>query len=62
MKYIKLNHRIQVARWDEGAQEWLVKVQIGDDPEDVFEDWANVLVDASGGLKYVLSRSDFLPF
>lgn len=52
LKYVRLSHRIVGAWWQEEAQEWLVKIQRGDNPEDVFEDRCNVLVNASGVLKY----------
>ncbi|KAH7319073.1 putative dimethylaniline monooxygenase [Rhexocercosporidium sp. MPI-PUGE-AT-0058] len=49
-KYIKLSHRVVGATWSEESQEWHVKVQRGDDPEDVFDDTCSVLVNASGVL------------
>lgn len=43
------------ATWSEETQEWHVKIQRGDNPEDVIDDKCNVLVNASGVLKQVLS-------
>lgn len=51
-KYIKLNHKVVGASWNEEDQEWHVKIQRGDNPEDVIDDKCNVLVNASGVLKY----------
>jgi len=51
-KYIRLQHKIVGAFWDEQDQQWHVKVQRGDNPEDVFEDKGHVLVNASGVLKW----------
>lgn len=50
-KYIRLQHKIVGATWNEKDQQWHVKVQRGDNPEDVFEDKGHVLVNASGVLK-----------
>lgn len=50
-KYVHLKHKVVGAYWQEDTQEWLVKVQRGDNPEDVIEDRANLLVNASGVLK-----------
>jgi cation diffusion facilitator CzcD-associated flavoprotein CzcO len=52
LKYVRLSHRIVGAFWQEETQEWLVKIQRGDNPDDVFEDRCNILVNASGVLKY----------
>ncbi|KAI0172817.1 putative dimethylaniline monooxygenase [Hypoxylon sp. FL1284] len=49
-KYFKVNHRVVGAYWQEGENMWLVKVQRGDDPEDVFEDRCHVFINASGAL------------
>ncbi|KAH7232766.1 steroid monooxygenase [Fusarium tricinctum] len=49
-KYIRLNHRVLGAFWDEDAQKWHVRIQRGDDPQDVFEDEAHIFVNASGVL------------
>lgn len=51
LKYVRLSHRVVGAFWQEDTQEWLVKIQRGDNPEDVFEDRCNILVNASGVLK-----------
>lgn len=58
-KYIRLNHKIVGATWVEETQEWVVKVENLETGE-VFEDMCNVLVNASGVLKYV-SRLSLLP-
>ncbi|KAM0266699.1 hypothetical protein ACHAPA_006621 [Fusarium lateritium] len=49
-KYIRLNHKVVGAFWDEGAQKWHVRIQRGDNPQDVFEDEADIFVNASGVL------------
>ncbi|KAE8158896.1 hypothetical protein BDV40DRAFT_291389 [Aspergillus tamarii] len=49
-KYIRLNHRIVGAWWDEHDEQWRVKVQRGDNPIDTFEDHGHVLINASGVL------------
>ncbi|KAE8146657.1 hypothetical protein BDV25DRAFT_162063 [Aspergillus avenaceus] len=49
-KYIRLNHRVVGAFWNEEEQQWKVRIQRGDDPGDVFEDAGHVLVNASGAL------------
>lgn len=56
LKYVRLSHRIVGAWWQEETQEWLVKIQRGDNPEDVFEDRCNILVNASGVLKYAPAK------
>jgi hypothetical protein len=50
------------AFWDEDAQKWHVRIQRGDDPQDVFEDEAHIFVNASGVLKYVLIPTPRLPY
>ncbi|TVY48521.1 putative sterigmatocystin biosynthesis monooxygenase [Lachnellula occidentalis] len=50
LKYVRLSHRIVGAWWEEDTKEWRVKVQRGDNPDDVFEDRCNILVNASGVL------------
>ncbi|KAG6353376.1 hypothetical protein INS49_007456 [Diaporthe citri] len=52
-KYIRLNHRVVGAYWNEEDQMWHVKIQKGDDPDAITEDKANIFVNASGVLKYV---------
>jgi cation diffusion facilitator CzcD-associated flavoprotein CzcO len=49
-KYFKLSHRVVGAYWNEDEKNWRVKVQRGDNPYDVFEDIADVFVNASGVL------------
>ena len=51
LKYVRLSHKVVGAWWQEEQQEWLLKIQRGDDPSDVFEDRCNILVNASGVLK-----------
>lgn len=53
MKYIRLNHRVISAIWDERQQKWNLKIQKGDDPNDIVEDTADIFVNASGVLKYL---------
>ncbi|RDW59448.1 hypothetical protein BP6252_12535 [Coleophoma cylindrospora] len=55
VKYIRLKHKVVGAWWKEEDQEWHVKIQRGDDPNDVIDDRCNVLVNASGVLKHVPS-------
>jgi Predicted flavoprotein involved in K+ transport len=50
-KYIRLGHKVVGAFWDEQDQQWHVKIQKGDNSEDVFEDKGHILVNASGVLK-----------
>ena len=50
-KYIRLEHKVVGAFWDDQDQQWHVKVQRGDNPEDVFEDQGHILINASGVLK-----------
>ncbi|KAI5460705.1 steroid monooxygenase [Mariannaea sp. PMI_226] len=50
MKYIKLNHRVVGAFWDEDKQMWNIKVQRGENPDDIFEDKAHIFINASGVL------------
>jgi len=52
LKYVRLSHKIVGAWWEEDTKEWRVKVQRGDNPDDVIEDRCNILVNASGVLKY----------
>ncbi|KAF2008609.1 putative dimethylaniline monooxygenase [Aaosphaeria arxii CBS 175.79] len=50
MQYIKLNHQVVGATWNEQEQRWHVKIQRGDDLNDVIEDSADVFINASGVL------------
>jgi cation diffusion facilitator CzcD-associated flavoprotein CzcO len=62
-KYIRLNHKVVGAWWKEETQEWHVKIQRGDDVNDIIDDKCNVLVNASGVLKFVpniYKRESFL--
>ncbi|RAH52634.1 dimethylaniline monooxygenase [Aspergillus piperis CBS 112811] len=49
-KYIRLDHRVVGASWDEDSEQWQVKIQRGDNPANVFEDRCHILVNASGVL------------
>ncbi|KAH6884928.1 steroid monooxygenase [Thelonectria olida] len=49
-KYIQLNHRVVAATWNEEEQMWHIKIQKGDDPNDIIHDKANIFVNASGVL------------
>jgi cation diffusion facilitator CzcD-associated flavoprotein CzcO len=44
-KYVKLNHKVVSARWDEEKGQYEVKVQTGDA---VFTDWCHVMINGSG--------------
>ncbi|KAF9895269.1 hypothetical protein FE257_000171 [Aspergillus nanangensis] len=50
LKYIRLGQTVVGATWDEQERKWRVRVQKGDNPEDVMDDSADVLVNASGAL------------
>jgi cation diffusion facilitator CzcD-associated flavoprotein CzcO len=52
-KYIRLDHKVVGAFWNEHDQQWHVRIQRGDSPEDIFEDQGHILVNASGVLKWV---------
>lgn len=52
-KYIRLDHRVVGTTWDEDSEQWHVKIQRGDNSENVFEDRCHILVNASGVLKWV---------
>ncbi|OCK80948.1 FAD/NAD(P)-binding domain-containing protein [Lepidopterella palustris CBS 459.81] len=49
-KFARLNHRVIGAWWNEVDGKWKIKVQRGDDPNDVFEDTGDVLINATGVL------------
>lgn len=51
-RYVRLNHRVVSAVWDEVSQEWKLRIQRGNDPNNIIEDQCNVLINASGVLKY----------
>jgi len=59
-KYIRLEHKVVGAFWDDQDQHWHVKIQRGNDPKDVFEDKGHILINASGVLKLVPFSSKFL--
>jgi cation diffusion facilitator CzcD-associated flavoprotein CzcO len=50
-KYIRLNHKVVGAEWNEHDQQWHVKAQRGNNPEDVIEAKGHILINASGVLK-----------
>lgn len=50
-KFIRLNHKVVGAFWDEEEQMWHVKIQNGENPDEIIEDKANIFVNASGVLK-----------
>lgn len=50
MRYIKLSHRVVGAVWNEEDKMWHVKIQRGDDPNDIVEDKAHVFINATGVL------------
>ncbi|KAK0642619.1 putative sterigmatocystin biosynthesis monooxygenase stcW [Lasiodiplodia hormozganensis] len=50
LKYVRLSHTVVGAAWDEEEQQWRVRVQRGADADDVIEDKAHVLINASGVL------------
>jgi cation diffusion facilitator CzcD-associated flavoprotein CzcO len=50
MKYFKLSHRVVGAFWNENEKKWHVKIQRGENPEDVFDDKCDVFINASGVL------------
>lgn len=54
LKYVRLRHTVVGAAWDEEEQQWRVRVQRGEDADDVIEDKAHVLINASGVLKWVV--------
>ncbi|CAG8020939.1 unnamed protein product [Penicillium salamii] len=49
-KYIRLEHKVVGAFWDDQDQQWHVKIQRGDNPEDIFVDQGHILINASGVL------------
>src|ERR1700743_2391590 len=52
MQYIQLSHRVIEARWSETASRWDLKIQNLMDGK-IIEDYCNVLLSATGVLKYV---------
>ncbi|CAH0042269.1 unnamed protein product [Clonostachys rhizophaga] len=52
-KYVRLNHTVVGATWVEEEQKWHVRIQQGNNPEDVITDKADIFVNASGVLKYI---------
>lgn len=53
-KFIKYQHSIKAAIWNEDKAKWEIKVQRGDGA--VFQDDVDVFINAGGVLKYDLSR------
>lgn len=50
MKHFKLSHKVIDARWNEEEKMWHVKIQRGDDPNDIIEDKSHIFINASGVL------------
>ncbi|KAL4874222.1 hypothetical protein BJY04DRAFT_31120 [Aspergillus karnatakaensis] len=50
LKYMQLNSKVTDARWDETDQQWHIKLEKTDGSGEVFEDKANILINASGVL------------
>lgn len=48
---MRLNSRVVDARWDEDSRQWHVAIQKTEDPETIFQDKADILINASGVLK-----------
>lgn len=44
-KYVKFNHKVLGARWDEEIGQYEVKVQAGDT---IITDWCHILINGSG--------------
>ena len=49
--FVKMQHRVVGAWWDEEKGEWRVKIQPGENPEEAFYDTGNILINATGVLK-----------
>ncbi|KAI1400682.1 putative dimethylaniline monooxygenase [Hypoxylon fuscum] len=49
-KYFKVNHRVIGAYWQEDEKMWLLKIQRGDNLEDIIEDKCHVFINATGVL------------
>lgn len=58
-RFIRLNHRVVGAKWDEAKGIWNVTVENTVTGE-VIEDWGHFMITGSGILKCVLAN-DFLP-
>lgn len=54
-KYIKLRHSVDRAEWDETTGKWTVKVTNHED-NTTFEDQCDILVNASGVFKYIITH------
>jgi cation diffusion facilitator CzcD-associated flavoprotein CzcO len=54
LKYCRVNHLVTGCYWQEESQTWRVRVQRGENPDDIFEDDCNILLNATGVLKYVI--------
>ncbi|KAK9422621.1 putative Sterigmatocystin biosynthesis monooxygenase stcW [Seiridium unicorne] len=50
LKYFKLSHKVVNAAWNEEEKMWHVKIQRGDDPNDIIEDKSHIFINASGVL------------
>lgn len=53
LKYVKLNHKIVRAEWEDGRGQWKVTVSRNNDPADTFEDYGEIFLNGGGVLKYV---------
>jgi len=53
-KYIKLNHMVQSASWDEGEGVWRIKIKNLATGE-IVEDWGHIFINGCGILKYVVA-------
>lgn len=52
-RFAKLNHKVVGAYWDEETSHWKVKVEPDGRPEYTFFDYSDILINATGVLKYV---------
>lgn len=50
--FVKLNHRVLGAWWNNEVGEWKIKIQNGDNPNSIFYDTGHILINATGVLKY----------
>jgi cation diffusion facilitator CzcD-associated flavoprotein CzcO len=52
-KYVKRYHRVVGAWWNDDTGKWKLKIQPGDAPENAFYDEGDILISATGVLKFV---------
>ena len=50
---VKFSHRVIGAFWEADKGRWRVRIQPHDDPNATFDDYAEILINATGILKYV---------